>query len=224
MDVRSGMLTFAFVLVSCLSANASAQDTADGGDADEAAVAAGEADSEARAIYVAGRVAFDEGRYQEALARFQEAHERSQRPELLYNIGMAADRLRLDDVALAAFEEYLAEVTDAQNRVPVENRIRALREAAVQPADDVPSPAETAAASETGDDPTAEAQVSSADDDLAGDHDSSILTSWWFWTLVGVLVVGGVVTGAAVAASAGSSTQAPMPGDFGIVVMALENP
>ena len=51
-----------------------------------------------------------------------------QAPELLYNVGQAADRLRMDHEALAAFRLYLKKLPDADNRREVENRVHALEE------------------------------------------------------------------------------------------------
>jgi tetratricopeptide (TPR) repeat protein len=99
-------------------------------------------DQEARALFEAGKLAFEEGRFENALGHFQRAFELSGRPRLLYNIGTAADRLRKDDVALAAFERYLAETPDAPNRSAVEARIQVLRTqlAAADPPDAQPAP------------------------------------------------------------------------------------
>ncbi len=85
-------------------------------------------DEEARALFRAGRAAFDEGRYEAALERFEQSYALSERPALLYNIGQAADRLRHDDRAVDAFERYLAETEpDAPNRTAVEARLVVLR-------------------------------------------------------------------------------------------------
>ena len=88
------------------------------------------ADDEARGLFLAGQAAFDAARYEDALAYFRRAHERSARPELLYNVAIAADRLRHDDEALEAFEGFLAGTPpDAPQRRDVEARIAVLREA-----------------------------------------------------------------------------------------------
>lgn len=84
--------------------------------------------SEARALFMAGRSAFDEGRYETALSYFQTSYEQSQHPALLYNVAQCYDRLRRDEEAIAAFEHYLAKEPDSANRQPVEARVRALRE------------------------------------------------------------------------------------------------
>jgi hypothetical protein len=96
--------------------------------AEEAAPAEAEAaDAEARLLFEAGARAFEDGRFEVALARFREAYALSHQPMLLYNIGQAADRVRLDREAFVAFEAYLAAVPDARNRREVEGRVAALR-------------------------------------------------------------------------------------------------
>jgi tetratricopeptide (TPR) repeat protein len=86
-------------------------------------------DAEARALFEAGQVAFGDGRYENALDYFRRSYDLSHRPELLYNIGTTSDRLRLDRDALAAFEQYLTELPQADNRGEVEARIVVLRRA-----------------------------------------------------------------------------------------------
>lgn len=85
-------------------------------------------DAEARALFEAGNTAFNDTRYADALTHFRRAYELSERPELLYNVGVAADRLRRDAEALDAFEAFLAAVPDHPRRRDVEARVRILRE------------------------------------------------------------------------------------------------
>ncbi len=102
----------------------------------------GTLDDEARGLFLAGRSAFEGGRFEEALAHFRRAYELSDRPELLFNVGVSADRLRRDDEAREAFEVFLTRVPDAENREEIEGRLRVLRaraEAAVAPAPLEPS-------------------------------------------------------------------------------------
>jgi tetratricopeptide (TPR) repeat protein len=87
-----------------------------------------EADKRARVLFEQGRVAFQEGRYRDAWDYFRRAYLLSKRPELLYNVGQSADRMRMDREALEAFRLYLKRLPDAANRREVENRIRALQE------------------------------------------------------------------------------------------------
>ncbi|MDD9934230.1 MAG: hypothetical protein OXT09_11540 [Myxococcales bacterium] len=83
-------------------------------------------DQMAKEQFQQGRQAYNGGNFQQALDAFQRAYQLSPRPELLFNIGQAADRLRMDDLALSSFKQYLAELPQAHNREQVENRVRAL--------------------------------------------------------------------------------------------------
>jgi tetratricopeptide (TPR) repeat protein len=81
-------------------------------------------EEEARGLFTAGRAAYDDGRYAEALEHFDAAYERSPRPELLFNIGLAAQRSGAFERAVEAFEGYLRELPNAPNRDAVEARLR----------------------------------------------------------------------------------------------------
>lgn len=103
------------VIVSCLAASSAAH----------AQLAPTE--EEARGLFTAGRAAYDDGRYAEALEHFEAAYEKSPRPELLFNIGLAAQRAGRFERAVEAFEGYLRELPDAPNRNDVEVRLRESR-------------------------------------------------------------------------------------------------
>ena len=90
-------------------------------------------DREARGLFEAGEEAFRAGRYADALDYFRRAHTLSGRAALLYNVGVAADRVRRDDEAIEAFERYLRESPPTvSNRSEVESRLHALREVRAQ--------------------------------------------------------------------------------------------
>lgn len=84
-------------------------------------------DDMARGLFQAGAAAYAHGRYAEAMDLFQRAYTLSPRPQLLYNIGEAADHLRQDAVALSHFERYLEALPDAPNAPGVRARIEVLR-------------------------------------------------------------------------------------------------
>ena len=84
-------------------------------------------DEEAKSLYQAGAIAFDQGRFQNALDSFQRAYALSKRPQLLFNIGVVSDRLRLDEQALQSFEQYLQLVPDGAEAANVRARIEVLR-------------------------------------------------------------------------------------------------
>lgn len=111
-------------------------------------------DEEARALFEAGRIAFRDGRFEEARGHFQRSYELSGRAELLYNIASADDRLRHDEAALRGFEQYLAEVADAPNRAEVEARIAVLRAAIAANTPAAPSDGEAATPAATSSGPT----------------------------------------------------------------------
>jgi tetratricopeptide (TPR) repeat protein len=95
---------------------------------DEPELSPKESDRKARALFKQGAEAYEDGRYRDAWDYFRQAYLLSKRPELLYNVGQAADRLRMDREALEAFKLYLARLPEAENRREVENRVRALEE------------------------------------------------------------------------------------------------
>lgn len=95
-------------------------------------------EDEARNLFLAGRSAYDAGRFAEALPHFERAYQLSARPALLFNLGTTHDRLFASERAIHYFERYLEEVPDADNRAFVESRLRILRQAEQ---DEDPTPA-----------------------------------------------------------------------------------
>jgi tetratricopeptide (TPR) repeat protein len=83
----------------------------------------------ARREFEAGRAAYEEGRFEDALVHFETAYEVTDSPEILYNIATVADRLRRDELALESYERFLEERPDTPDREHIEGRIRVLREA-----------------------------------------------------------------------------------------------
>jgi tetratricopeptide (TPR) repeat protein len=94
---------------------------------------AGATDALARAKFQEGLRAFEEGRYGDALANFEEAHTLSRRAAILYNIGVCHERLGQHAEAITAFEAYLAAEPGTPNRAAIERQIAAAR-ARLQPA------------------------------------------------------------------------------------------
>jgi len=82
---------------------------------------------EARAVFELGTAAYEEGRFEAALRHFQRSYELTESPDILFNVGTVADRLREDELALDAYERYLQARPDAEDREHIEGRIRILR-------------------------------------------------------------------------------------------------
>jgi hypothetical protein len=163
-----------------------------------------DADREARTLFEQGRVAYEDGRYRDAWDYFRQAYLLSQRPQLLYNVGQAADRLRKDREALEAFRMYLERVPKAENRREVENRVRALEQqlgeppamqTAPPPAADptyiAPDAAASAGAPSAADEPSG----STVDATPAGGSFQPQRTGWYARVGLGLGVLGDAVDG-----------------------------
>lgn len=213
------------VLVGALSASATLAQSESSDDRQRSAAV----EAEARSLFEAGRSAFDIGRYEDALEHFQQAYELSGRSSLLYNVGQTADRLRLDAVALEAFERFLADNPEHARAEAVRARIRVLREAVSHTAAPiagepepstrrsvVPSPE---AVAESTAEPTAEAVLEAQGPDIGQEESTNT------GMIIGLSVGGGVVVVAAVvliAVLAGGSSQ-PVTGNFAPNFEALEH-
>ena len=178
-------------------------------------------DDVARGLFQAGKAAFDAGNFDEALQYFEQSYARSGRPQLQYNIGVTADRLRQDERALTAFRAYLGQVADAENRAEVESRIRALEKARTEREASIPAPTPEQTAHEASVDKTrsdvALTQVEPGDSASGG---KPLTKQWWFWTGIGAVVVGTLIT--AIAVSSGSDEQSPpIESRSGITIMTL---
>ncbi len=84
------------------------------------------ADVRARELFEKGDAAYAEGRYEEAHASFVEAYELSGRPQLLFNVSNALERLGRYAEAVDALEKYLAS-GKAKDRDIVQKRLANLR-------------------------------------------------------------------------------------------------
>lgn len=171
-------------------------------------------EQEAKGLFELGSEAYAQARYERALVHFQEAYRLSQRPALLYNIGLTLANLRRDREALQAFEEYLQKVPEAPNRDVVENRIAILRRdikaKEKEPAPVVaPTPAETARAQPVAPEPAIEPTMYGAEG--PEDRESGgIASKWWFWAGIGGAVAAGVVVGILVASGGGQTVEGPV--------------
>lgn len=88
-----------------------------------------EEDTRARELFLEGEAHYAAGRYELAAERYEQAYELSQRPELLFNIGNAYERM--GEYAKAA--DYLQRYADsprARDVVSVRERVRRLEAAA----------------------------------------------------------------------------------------------
>lgn len=181
-----------------------------GDDAAASGATTGSADEVARGLFQAGKAAYEAANYADALNFFEQAYARSGRPQLLYNIGQSADRLRQDQRSLDAFKQYLERVPDASNRVEVETRIGVLERTLAErntpaPVSAVPTPSETAAQAE----PPPEQTTNDVAFDDADSQSKPVTKKWWFWTGIGAVVVGGAAVAIALALGGEDAEQEP---------------
>jgi len=155
-------------------------------------------DAEARRMFEDGRAAYEAGNYQDGLNYFQRAYDLSARSGLLFNIGQAAYRMHSDERALKAFKSYLALTPAAPNRAEVEQRIRELEQ--TNTGSNTPtyvfSPEQTARDGAT---PLWAWPQSKDSLDKPPPASEPVTKKWWFWTTIGVIVVGGTVAAIAIA-------------------------
>lgn len=166
-----------------------------------AAQADGASDAEARGLFDEGRVAYDEGRFEDAVRAFRRAYVLSPRYQLLYNVGQAELRAGHDDRALEAFEGFLRQApADAQHRSEVQERVNVLRGMGVTPTTSVEAPVEPAVTATVVEEPTEPAPPSSGGD----------ATPWIVVGVGGALVVAGAVMMGVGVSEAQRVTDAPV--------------
>jgi len=87
-------------------------------------------DEERRARQLAheGELAYGDGRFDEAAVLIRRAYEVFREPVLLHNLGRALESAGDERGAVDAYERYLDEVPDAEDRALIEGRLRQLRE------------------------------------------------------------------------------------------------
>jgi tetratricopeptide (TPR) repeat protein len=91
------------------------------------AAALTEDEERAKAHFLAGQSYYDQAAYADALKEFNEAYRISKRPALLYNIARCYEGLDELDKAVASLQDYLAQSQTADDREPVQQRIKNLQ-------------------------------------------------------------------------------------------------
>lgn len=178
------------------------------------------------------REAFAAGRYDQALDIFAKLYAETSDPIFMRNIGRCHQRMREPGKAIDAFRDYLAkakklpdadraevesyiremkELADKQERerkeaaaaedTPVVAPVTATSAAAPRPLSPLPPPAPLELAKQTP--PGLQVTATPPPPSDAGSEHSPLYTRWWFWTVIGVAVAGGVTT--AVLLSSGKS-------------------
>jgi hypothetical protein len=166
------------------------------------------------------REAFAASRYDEAIDSFAKLYAKTLNPIYLRNIGRCFQQKREPDAAIDKFRDYLAKTktgkykTSTDERAEIDGYIKEMevlhdeqaKAAAVPaPVQPLPGPAPTATPVPAAPAPTATQPTATlvAQPAPAEGESHPVYTRWWFWTIIGVAVVGGVV--GAVALSGGTT-------------------
>jgi hypothetical protein len=169
------------------------------------------------------REAFAASRYDDAIDSFAKLYAKTLNPIYLRNIGRCFQQKREPDAAIDKFRDYLAKTktgkykTSTDERAEIDGYIKemeALRDEqakAAAPVQPLPAPVPAAAPPPSAPQPsTTTATATLVAQPAPADNESHpIYTRWWFWTIVGVVLVGGTV--AAVAASSGGTSKPSCP-------------
>ncbi len=170
---------------------------------------------EARRLYQSGERAFQENRFEAALRYFEQAYQIAPRPELLYNIGRAAENAQNNERAIEAYGRYLAETEAAHDGSADTRHAEVAGRLAVLQAPPAVATTPTATAAAT---PENERVLVATAPAASDSH--SVTDEGWFWPVVlggAALVAGGVVL-AVVLSSSGSRVPT---GDDGVSAEAL---
>jgi tetratricopeptide (TPR) repeat protein len=154
-------------------------------------------DEDGRQHFKSGTLYFKQGQYERAIVEYQEAYELSGRPRLLFNLSLAHEKLGQLPEAIETLSRYLGTDGGIADRLDLEKRLETMKERRERQeqkaARVVPSPAAAAKSVEM-------------DDRSDAASPQPVYKKWWLWTGVGAVAVG-VVVGAIVASSGGSSDQ-----------------
>jgi hypothetical protein len=190
----------AWVTVLALALGAARADAAPGGDQRE----------------LKAREDFAAGRYQQALDVFAKLYAETLHPTYLRNIGRCYQNLGDPDHAITSFRDYLRKhkTITADERTEVEGFIAEMEELQKKKAAGAPEPHPdhaTAQSSTITPLPTAPEPKSSGTPDALvtklstpAAEESSVLSRWWFWTIVGAAAIG---AGIGIAAATGTFTK-----------------
>ena len=174
-----------------------------------AATARADETESAKAHYVRGTKLYDLGRYQEAAKEYEATYELKDDPALLFNIGQAYRLGKQYPEAIRAYKSFLRRVPESPQRAQIEAHLKVMQEevdrqeaATKKPP---PPPTET----------PPPAAIATTPPPATTSADKPIWKKWWLWTIVGGVVVAGVVVGVTVGVLASRDSFNPSLGKVG---------
>jgi tetratricopeptide (TPR) repeat protein len=190
------------------------------------ATAAEKASSEDNQLEMKAREQFAAGKFDDAIDTFAKLYAKSLNPVYLRNIGRCFQKKREPQKAIDEFQDYLAKTKSGKYKINAEERaeiegyikeMEALRDQQARAATPAPPPPPVLTPLQAAPVPTTPPPPAAPPPEAAPGGPAATLTAtasqpeeshpvytrWWFWTIIGAVVAGGVVT--AVALSSGTS-------------------
>jgi len=152
---------------------------------------------------------FQAQRYADALAIYTKLYAETRHPTYLRNLGRCHQMMRQPEPAIARFRAYLSSARDLGpgERTEIEGYIADMQALEAAQSAAPPPPAIVLEQQPRG--PSDADARAGAGTQPPSPNGPSITHRWWFWTGLGVLLVGGVV--ASIVAASGSSGRLPCP-------------
>jgi hypothetical protein len=178
----------------------------------------------AREHFAKAKTHYDLNEWEAALKEFKDAYRAIQDPKLLYNIAQCHWKLGQKREAVEFYKLYLRREPNARNQAEVQRRIDELEKALASepaatpaPTPVTPGPAPAAAPLPVLTPPPPEPLTTVPQIEARPIPETQpVYKKWWFWTAVGAVVVGGVVTGLAL--SRGGQEVGTCPGGVPVCI------
>jgi tetratricopeptide (TPR) repeat protein len=167
----------------------------------------------ARAHFARGTKLYDLGRYLDAAKEYEATYELKDDPALLFNIGQAYRLGKNYPDAIRAYKSFLRRVPASDQRASIEGYIADMQAAIEREQAKPPPPAPPPSGTTTAPTPAPVATTPSAQNDRGAA--TPVYKKWWLWTIVGGVVVAGVVVGVTVGVLASQDSFHPSLGKLG---------
>jgi tetratricopeptide (TPR) repeat protein len=183
-----------------------------------AATAAADAQRQrAKTLYQQATSHYAIGDFVHAADEYEEAYTLKPDPALLYNAAQARRMSGANEKALVLYRNYVSLYPNEQSVAAAREQIDKLKEAIAaaekaknQPPAEQPKTAEPKSQIQSA--KPAPPETAAQAQAPAAEHKTPVYKKWWLWTIVGVVVAGGVVTAAVLATRPGNWANEPTVG------------
>jgi tetratricopeptide (TPR) repeat protein len=169
----------------------------------------------ARQHYARGTKLYDLGRYLEAAKEYEATYELKDDPAILFNIGQAYRLGHAYADGIRAYKSFLRRSPEAPQRALVEGYIRDMQTALDKEPKPQPPPQPPPAATTPAPETPAAATPPPTATTTSERRETPVYKKWWLWTIVGGVVVAGVVVGVTVGVLSSNDSFQPSLGKVG---------